>query len=231
MKNGLLIHLSIFTFNVLSILLIVSCAKSKERNPNEDLFEPSFKEQKKDNVFTDFFDSISYTYSNYKYNIAVQAPKTWKYDQGISEHTIFRSFVKDSGYSFSINVIETKYNVENNFWKIYYDNKKVMDKQLQKMMENQLNTKVIAETSSTSYLKNYKSLKRKYLYTLKNQDYEVEMYCIIHQVPIENFTYTISLNVPKLFYDERTKYFENLFSGIYWLTDKKKVNKEILIIN
>lgn len=64
---------------------LISCNSKKEKDPMNDLFEPSYKEQKKNIEFSEYFDSLSNIYSNYKYNIAIRSPKNWKRDEGVSE--------------------------------------------------------------------------------------------------------------------------------------------------
>ena len=94
-------------------------------NSQNNKFKKSLKEeslsQKKE--FIEFYDTINKIYSNYKYNIGFKIPKKWSVDKGFSEHTILRTYDADSSNSFTINVIETKYDVEKDFWKIYDKNK------------------------------------------------------------------------------------------------------------
>jgi hypothetical protein len=209
------------------VMLSVACLNKKSNESDKDLFEPSFKEQKDSLNFIEYFDTINNIYSNYKYNIAVSVPNNWKKDEGVSEHTIFRTFEKDSGYSFSVNVIETKYNVENKFWEEYEINKADFEYKYKKVIENQLNVPINIEYTKITFLKNFKSLKRKFNYTLKDEDYEVKMTSIIFQVPKENFTFTFSLTVPNIFYETKPEYFENILKNIYWLSNKEKIKKTI----
>ncbi len=213
---------------LLTSLICLSCNSQSKKDPAKDLFEPSYKEQKNKKEFTEYFDKESNTYSNYKYSIAVRFPKNWKHDEGISEHMIFRAFEKDSGYSYSVNVIETKYNIENIFWKEYEKNKLQFQKQLKDVIEKQLNASINVEYFNTTYLKNYKALKRKYNYTVKDDDYEIEMTMLAYQIPKDNFTYTISLIIPKMFYDEKPQYFDDILKDIYWLTNKNELNNSII---
>lgn len=210
------------------VMISSSCTSQSKKDITKDLFEPSYKEQKSKKEFTEYFDKASNTYSNYKYNIAIRSPKNWKHDEGITEHMIFRAFEKDSGYTFSINVIETKYNIESFFWKEYEKNKLQFEKQLNEVIEKQLNTSINVEYFTTTYLKNYKALKRKYNYTVRDDNYEVDMTMLNFQVPRGNFTYTITLVVPKMFYNEKTQYFDKILKDIYWLTDKKGINETIM---
>ncbi len=208
-------------------MLSFACLNKKANETDKDLFEPSFKEQKDSLNFIEYFDTINNIYSNYKYNIAVSIPNNWKKDEGVSEHTIFRTFEKDSGYSFSVNVIETKYDVEKKFWDEYEINKATFESNYKKVIENQLNASINTEYTKITFLKNFKSLKRKFTYTLSNEEYEVKMTSIIFQVPKEKFTYTFSLTVPNIFYEKKPEYFENILKNIYWLSNKEKIKNTI----
>lgn len=115
------------------LMLSIGCINKIEKDSKKDLLKPSYKEQKKANDYSEYFDTISNIYSNYKYNIAIRAPKNWKRDRGISEHTIFRTFQKDSGFSLSVNVIEPKYNVVNSYWAEYKKNKIALEKKIKKL--------------------------------------------------------------------------------------------------
>jgi hypothetical protein len=44
------------------------------------------------------------------YNVAYDGPYKWKFDNGLGEHTIYRTFEPHSAITFSIYVIEIKKN-------------------------------------------------------------------------------------------------------------------------
>lgn len=143
-------------------MLSIACINKTEKDSQKILLKPSYKEQKKDNDYSDYFDTVSNIYSNYKYNIAIGTPKNWKKDKGVSEHTIFRTFQKDSGCSLSINVIETNYNVENSYWVEYEKNKNSTEKKYKEIIEQQINSSIKNRFTKITFLKNFKSIKRKY---------------------------------------------------------------------
>ncbi len=219
------------TLTFLSLLFIFSCNSKTKKDPGKDLLKPSYKEQKKEGDFTEYFDTLSNIYSNYKYNIAVSSPKNWKHDEGVTEHMIFRSFDRDSGYSYSINVIETNYNIEDIFWKEYEKNSVVVENQFQGIFEKQVNSPVEVEYTIVTYLKNYKALKRKYNYSVRNEEFEIDMTSIMYQVPKGDFTYTIGLIIPTYFYEHRPEYFDNIIKNIYWLSNKKDVDDAFSDLN
>ena len=61
-----------------------------------------------DNQEGDFFDERSRIYSNPEYVFSFRVPKNWAYDYGIIKNNFFRSYQKDSSYSFTTNVKENK---------------------------------------------------------------------------------------------------------------------------
>lgn len=213
---------------VFLIVILISCNHKTQKDPEKDLFEPSYKELKNKEGFVEFYDSINGVYSNFKYNVAIKKPKNWKFDFGVDKYTIFKAIEIDSGYSYSLAVIETKYNVEEIFWNEYNKNKKEIEKQLKYSLEKKVNTDVEQIYSKTTYLKNYKGLKHKYNYVLRDQDYSVDMTCIMVQIPKKEYTYTITLIIPKVFFDERENYYEDILNSVYWLSDKED-SKAILL--
>ena len=54
--------------------------------------------------------------------MAYDGPDKWKFDAGVGEHTIYRTFETDSATTFSINVIEIKKNkIKKKKWSNYLD--------------------------------------------------------------------------------------------------------------
>lgn len=209
------------------LMLSVSCVNKTEKDSEKDLLKPSYKEQKKTENYSEYFDTISNIYSNYKYNIAIRAPKNWKRDRGISEHTIFRTFQKDSGFSLSVNVIEPKYNIGNSYWIEYKKNKISSEKKIKEIIEKQINSSINNVSTKVTFLKNFKSLKRKYDYTMVDGDYKIDMTSISYQVPKDNFIYTITFTVPNIFYEKKPSYYDNILTDVYWLSNKKFIKNEI----
>ncbi len=184
-------------------------------------FKKSLKEESLYNKeeFDEFYDTINKIYSNYKYNIGFKIPKKWLVDKGFSQHTILRTYEADSSNSFTINVIETKYNVE--FWEMYDKNKIEFEDIYKKNLENQLNTKIKNYIVEKSFIKNLQSLKIEFEFIRKVQDFDYEIVIIIHKVVKNNLTYTFSLSVPKMFYANNPNYYEKIFNNLHFLVDKK----------
>jgi len=192
------------------------------------LFNPSYKELKTKGNMIEYFDSIGYVYSNFKYNVATKIPKKWKYDQGLTKHMIFRAYDADSAYTYSINVIETKYNVQKIFDKEYNKSKDLFKNKFIEATQAQLNTQIYDVYDRLTYLKNRKSIRWEYKFMAKGDDYEIEMISIMFQVMIDNLTYTFGVSAPIIYYNKNPRFFNTIFNGIHFMPDKTKL-KKILI--
>lgn len=220
-------------YNILIILFInlfISCnsPNSKSKDINSD-FEKSFKESN-DSTFVEHYDSITNIYSNFKYYVAFDGPDKWKFDAGVSEHTIYRTFEPDSAISFSINVIEIKENTIDkdkitDLWSLYQQNKEQMDNPIKQLIEEQLNTKLEDFQVSKTNLKNNIALRRSSNYMTRNLNYEYSNTLILYQTLIKNLTFTFSLNVPTIFYEENPTYYEELFNNVYFLKNTERLNQ------
>jgi hypothetical protein len=212
------------------VVLFISCNSKNSKSKDIDSgFEKSFKEQEV-NSFKEHLDSTSNIYSNFKYNVAYDGPDKWKFDNGVSEHTIYRTFEPDSAITFSINVIEIKKNTikkkkDVTIWSLYQENKEQMDRPLTKLLEEQLNTKVEGFRATKAYLKNNVALRRSLNYMIRNLDYEYSNTSIQYQVLIDNLTFTFGLDVPTIFYEEKPYHFEELFNNVYFLKKGERLNQ------
>jgi hypothetical protein len=215
---------------LLTFITLASCKTTKNEKDVTDYFEKSFKEQKDlklSTEHTEHFDSINNLYSNYKYKVAFDAPNNWSTDTGVSEHTIFRTFQPDSAITFVINVVELK--VPKNekapdIWEMYQNQKDKMDYSIKVLIPEQFNTTVNDFEASKTYLKNRTTLKRKFSYLVRELDTEYSNTSIVYQTLINNLSYTFSLDVPTMFYEEKPEYFESLFLKIYFLLNNNNNN-------
>lgn len=220
--------------SLILIIVLITIGKSKNERSilNEDNFlqkdgtnyEKSYKQQKKekDIGFTENLDSILNIYSNYKYEVSFNGPDNWKSDMGVSEHTIYRTYELDSGLTFSINVIEPK--LSDNFksrkisiWEVYDNNPLDYKNRHKQMLENQTNSKIRNFNLVKIYLKNEPSLRVYFEDTRRDIDYEYDVVNIVYSTFRNNYTYTFSLGVPKIFYDNNSDYYHKLFYGIHFL--------------
>lgn len=214
------------------LLLGASCTSNNtDSKQTSNGFGKSFKEDKGDE-FSEHLDSLTNIYSNFKYHIAFDAPDNWKTDVGVSEHTIFRSFQKDSSITFSINVIDMKLsnykvNSYNDIWEFYQKNKEQLDTPMISAIQNQLNTKVKGFNAKKTIIKNKVCLKRSFYYQVRDFDLVYDINTIQYQTFINDWTLTFSLSIPKVFYEENQDYWEMLFGNIYFLKNSEEVDKLI----
>ena len=217
---------------LLTVTAMSSCQEVKKKGDITDGFEKSYKEQKEAGLLpqnSEHLDSTTNIYSNYKYNVAFDAPDNWVTDTGVNEHTIFRTYEADSAITFMINVIEVKLSEGNkgisDIWEFYQENREKMDYPYRVLIPEQFNTTVEDFKASKSYIKNQLSIKRSFNYMVREMDYEYSNTSIMYQTFIDKFTYTFGLDVPTMFYDENPDYYEDLFSKIYFLNNKDKLNQ------
>lgn len=202
----------------------ISCNKNSSIKANDVSFEKSYKELKKENMveFTEFLDSVTNVYSNYKYYVSFDAPDNWKTDMGVSKHTIFRAYEYDSAISFSINVIDVKIeNSVDNIWELYKKNKEAMDSPLILVLTKQLNSEIYGLQAEKSYISNHLSLKRIFNYMIRELDFEYENTCIMHQVRVNDFTFTFSLHIPTEFFKKKPDYYNKMFLNIRFLNNEE----------
>lgn len=219
---------------LLSLLIttIGSCQEKKKNGNVTDSFEKSYKEQKDDGILpenTEYFDSLRNIYSNYKYKVAFDAPDHWASDAGVSEHTIFRTFQPDSAITFAVNLIELKdlKHSENvpDIWDFYQKNTEKMDYPYKVLIPKQFNSHVEDFKAKKSYIKNRLSLKRSFNYMVRELDIEYSNTSIVYQTFLDKYTYTFSLDVPTMFYDENPEFYESMFLNIYFLLNKEDINQ------
>ena len=122
------------------LLIIFSVFIAFNSCKQNNKLEPSFKALKSNKKeILEYYDSIRNIYSNYKYSIVFRLPEKWSYNEGTTEHMLMRAVKMDSLYQFSLNVVETYYNVEKGFWETYSKSKINFEKMMKEMMESKLN--------------------------------------------------------------------------------------------
>ncbi len=201
------------------ILIILTLASCKE-NPKINELKDSYKRQKENLDLkgkTDSFDSVNNIYSNYKYCVAYDAPKNWIRDNGVSEHTILRTFDKDSSIGIVINVIESNYSPNKNIWDIYDENTIQLESQFKQFIQTRINSQIKKYSVEKTFIKNIPSLKRKFTHTIKDSDLAYDNVNIIQQSIRGKYFYTFSIFVPKMFYDNNPEHYDNLFLNLYFL--------------
>lgn len=218
---------------VIITILLFSFVTIAQTKPDSNMFKKSYKEKvlnKHETEFNEFFDPKNNLYSNYRYGLSFDAPNNWKKDYGVSEHTIFRAFEKDSAISFFINVLEYKDELANknekSIWETYSENKIEFDTIFTKTYSKSLKTEIYNFKVTKSYIDNNVSLKITFSTITKELDYEYETFYLIHQILRNNKMISFGLTVPILIYDLDQRYFEELFLNIR-LFEEKKINSKI----
>jgi hypothetical protein len=213
-------------------IVIISCKKqdnTKEDNIN-DHFEKSYKEKIKDGELSaqsEQIDSIRKIYSNYAYSISFDSPDNWVYDNGVSKHTILRTYDADSAIVFTINVIETDAESKENVWDLYDMDSVKVERDFKNIIKSQVNSEIHDYSIKKTYIKNFESLSRKFEYIAKDQDFKYENTGIIQQVCKGKFIYTFSLFVPSQFYSKKPKHYNDLFLKVNFLNDEENTSKII----
>ena len=207
------------------IVLFGSCGQAQD-----DLESGSFKPSYKMSVQkSHHYDKSNNIYSNYKYNISLDAPNNWGNDMGVSQHTIFRTYQADSAITMAINVIELEIEegekLANDIMEVYKYQKDRMDYPYKVLIPKHYNTKIEEFKVEKSYLNNQIALKRSFVYLVKEDDIEYLNKSVVFQVMIHNLTYTIGLDVPEMFYKLNPIYYDGLFKGVKFLIDNKLLPK------
>lgn len=186
---------------------------------NINVFEPSLKEKDSKD---EYLDTRTKIYSNFKYGFAVDFRDNWTIDRGVSKNTIIRSTQKDSAISFSINVIEVKKIKPAKgtweFWDNNYDNFRSSQFELLSQM---LNSKLSNYKNRKVYIDNTPAIETTFNFRHKNIDLEFEIEMIIYSVMKGSFTYTISLSLPQLVYNDNPLYFKSLISNFKFINQLK----------
>jgi len=186
-------------------------------------FKDSYKRQiqlgKIDKSKTEFYDSSTKVFSNFKYGFSFKLPKNWDYDNGTGLLTVFRTYDKESGISLSINVMESIEKKVPSIHKIFDElGETFYYKGIKKQIENTgLNLK--NSSFKKSSFKGFDSIDQLFITSEIIEDFEIET---IHKGKIfwkQNIQITIGLNLPKLFYDLKPSYYDNLIYEFNILQD------------
>lgn len=183
-----------------------------------DNYEESYKRQlqlgKIDKSKTEFFESDSGVYSNFKYGFSYRKPKGWDYDNGTGLITVFRTMVIDSGISLSVNVLELSKKINPSIHDVF-DELGFEEQRNQTL--NQIDKNPTYYNIEKTFFRNLPTLKTDMRFLQKEDGFEFEMSSIVLQFWKKNLLYSISLNLPFMFYELNPSYYEGLFKRFYFV--------------
>jgi len=205
-------------FYFLIVIVIFSCSNHKNQSPYDFLKEGS-KEKIKSKKKEYYFNEKDAVYTNFKHNVAFKEMYGWETDFGIGKYSIFRSFQKDSAYTFAIIVTELKEDLIpkdkkfNNIHSLYnyinYDSLIIKSLSQRVKLNNFKSNKI--------FLKNEPAVKYSYKTLIKQFDFEYEEITITVQVNKNNKTYSFSTSAPLLLYNTNPSRFDTIFNWIHFL--------------
>ncbi|ALM20552.1 hypothetical protein AAT17_04530 [Nonlabens sp. MIC269] len=203
-------------------MLLISCSENKNQSKEDEFLKKSFKEKKNEGTvpkYSEEFDPETKIYSNYEYLITIDAPDNWKVDFGTSKHSIFRGNDPELALTFSLVVVEpnTDKPVREDAWEFYRKNRIKLDNQVKTIVKTQMNSEIENYNAEKSYVKNFVSLKQSYDHIVRGADVEYLNHVINHSVYRDEYIYTITIQMPKIIYDEQPMYFERLVNKVSFL--------------
>ena len=212
----------LFIYSLLLFFTITCKNESTKAIDKEDYKEKSFKQKlqtNKDLKSEILFDEEKKIYSNLEYGITVNFPDNWETDMGTTQNSLIRGFERDSGITMIIVPIEIKkgtetYKAQNQLLEFYAENEEMFNKTMTNNLEQNLQTRIFSFTSKKSFINNQPTIQSKFIYIMRHLDEEYEQMNIQHQFWREPYSYTVSLSLPLLFYNENPKQYEWLFTNI-----------------
>jgi hypothetical protein len=199
------------------IALLASLLSISTRNAVAQQFKPSYKQSINSNnesSFTEFLDSKTNTYSNFKYGFSIKFPKNWFMDKGASEHTIIRGGVLDSMITMAVNVIELNLNDGEgkitSIWPIYDNNRNDYELKMRANFRSVTNSNFNLFNTKKIYIFNNQAILTNLEYNIKQVDYEYIQKVIIYQLYKIPYMITVSLNIPKVVHELNPNHYNTL---------------------
>jgi len=216
-----------YKITIIILLLLLTSCKKREKSASKDLpfpTEDSFKEKlNKDKALEAqvLFDEKSKIYTNKLYNISMDFPDNWEVDMGTSENSLVRGIQKDSGITFIVIPIELQkgsrtYNLQSQLLDAYDSDKKMYEKVMTDNIEKLIGQKVLNFETEKSYMKNQKTIKSKYETVMRDLDVEYNMTTVTQSFWRPPYSYTISLSLPSIWYEENPTKYDWLFSNFFF---------------
>lgn len=215
-----------FTVFLLIFITVLGCKEKSNKDISDptDSFESSFKENlKKENDLEDeiLFDEKSKIYTNKLYNISMDFPDHWEVDMGTTENSLVRGIERDSGIAFIVIPIELKkdsrqYKLQNQLIDVYESDQKMYEKVMSDNIERMTGEKILSYETEKSFIKNQPSIKSRYKTIIRDLDVEYEMTTVTHNFWKAPYSYTLSLSLPSVWYEENPKKYDWLYSNFFF---------------
>jgi len=189
-------------------------------------FEASWKENQTNGEvkYSEKIDTINMIYSNYKYGIAIDFPDKWKLDKGVSEYSLIRGLSKDSGITFNITVVEVKdAKLDANMWQIWDKNELGSKDVIKQSLSKMVNSKIQKFTDRKVYVDNLEGIEVRFTYGLKYPDGQYDVQGIVYWVYIMPYTYTMGIQVPKMFFEKNPDWYNSLINNVVF---RKNINRK-----
>jgi len=212
------------------IFLIILFVITGCNNPKKEIVKKSYKEQiiskEINRSETELYDEKTGVYSNFKYLVSFKKPNGWDSDFGSGQYTLFRTYQRDSGYTMSMNVVETDLYPKKGF-----DAHDLFDKEGEqalimtqiKAFESQGLSEPKNFKIKKTYLNNKPVMKQTYQVIQREEDFEIELTNTTYQFIKNGNIITLSLITPTFYLNENESYFYSFFDYFNFLPNKDKL--------
>ena len=169
---------------------------------------------------TELYDEKTGVYSNFKYLVSFKKPRSWDSDFGSGQYTLFRTYQADSGYTMSMNAVQTDlypkkgFDAHNLFDK---SGKDFLMNEIFKSFETQELPKPKNFELKKTYLNNKPAIKQMFTSIQREEGFEFELTNINYQFIKNGNVITLSLIVPSFFFNEDKDYYYSLFNPFNFL--------------
>ena len=199
------------------IIILIGYSYFNQYRTNKSFDSDDFKENKtyEKVKYSEKIDTLNMIYSNEKYGIAIDFPDNWKLDKGVSEQSLVRGISKDSGITFNITVVEVEgAKLDANMWQIWDKKESGMKDIIKQSLPSMVNSKIENYTDRKVYVDNLEGIEVRFTYLLKYPDGQYDVQGIVYWVYKMPYTYTMGIQVPKMFYEKNPNWYNSLINNV-----------------
>jgi hypothetical protein len=140
---------------------------------------------------------------------------------GTSENSLVRGIERDSGITFIVVPIELKkdsrqYKLQNQLIDVYESDQKMYEQVMSDNLEKMTGKKILSYETEKSFIKNQPSIKSRYKTIMRDLDVEYEMTTVTHNFWKAPYSYTLSLSLPSVWYEENPMKYDWLYSNFFF---------------